>query len=331
MYSNNSIEIANPIVIPWLQQTTAKIRMAGTNEYPWFCLHDICKILGLRSYKVSERLSPEYKRTLMVSESTIPNRDSGIVRHKMIFISESGLYEVVCKSNKPTVKRFQDIVFSEILPCIRKYGCYPKPIKSKEEYINELKWEEQKWSHRLDDSIIRHYSYMSMYEQYGFTIVTALNTYLRIMELNILSHRIIIGRRDLPDGSVSHFWNKERERRGYPEIYRRAPLFVPSAKRPVTVKVYPRSEQFEFMDFFRDVWLPNYCPNYLYKKFRKVCNFKVPLSASDNICRELTGTRPLLPKNILDEIDANGGMIRAEEKYLLPVQETRLLKFNSLD
>lgn len=40
------------------------------------------------------------------------------------FLTESGVYKLVFKSNKPDAERFQDWVTDEVLPTIRKHGAY---------------------------------------------------------------------------------------------------------------------------------------------------------------------------------------------------------------
>ena len=45
----------------------------------------------------------------------------------MIVISESGLYTLIIRSNKPQAKPFRKWVTSQVLPAIRKTGCYVAP------------------------------------------------------------------------------------------------------------------------------------------------------------------------------------------------------------
>lgn len=47
----------------------------------------------------------------------------GQVRHQF-FISEPGFYSLVFTSKLEAAKKFQDWVFSQVLPSIRKYGQY---------------------------------------------------------------------------------------------------------------------------------------------------------------------------------------------------------------
>ncbi len=42
----------------------------------------------------------------------------------MVTVSESGLYKLIMRSDKPQAKAFQDWVAKEVLPSIRKTGSY---------------------------------------------------------------------------------------------------------------------------------------------------------------------------------------------------------------
>ena len=51
-------------------------------------------------------------------------------------ISESGLYSLVMRSDKPQAKPFRKWVTSEVLPAIRKTGQYVAPVAAKERSTN---------------------------------------------------------------------------------------------------------------------------------------------------------------------------------------------------
>ncbi|WP_334310648.1 Bro-N domain-containing protein [Dolichospermum circinale] len=50
--------------------------------------------------------------------------DLGRPGKKPVFINEPGLYQLVMRSNLPSAEKFQDWVFEEVLPSIRKTGSY---------------------------------------------------------------------------------------------------------------------------------------------------------------------------------------------------------------
>ena len=84
---------------------------------PWFCLADVCKVLGLKQRHVRERLEDGVV-------STDPIADS-LGRLQMAnFVNEDGLYDVILDSRKPSARAFRKWITSEVLPQIRKTGGY---------------------------------------------------------------------------------------------------------------------------------------------------------------------------------------------------------------
>lgn len=87
------------------------------NGEPWFCLADVCKPLGIKSYHCKERL----KADGIVSTEGV---DSAGRASKMLFINESNLYRTIFQSKKPEAEAFTDWVTEEVLPSLRKTGTY---------------------------------------------------------------------------------------------------------------------------------------------------------------------------------------------------------------
>jgi prophage antirepressor-like protein len=93
------------------------IRCWLENSKPLFVAKDILLSLGLEdTNKAVEKLDDDEKLTRKVFVSG-QNRD-------MTVITESGLYSLVLRSNKPEAKKFRKWVTSEVLPSIRKTGSY---------------------------------------------------------------------------------------------------------------------------------------------------------------------------------------------------------------
>lgn len=91
-----------------------EIRTAVVNNEPMFCLIDICKALELSNSRiVADRLDEDERRKL-----DLPRQG------ETWFVTESGLYAVVLRSDKPAAKKFRKWVTSEVLPSIRKHGMY---------------------------------------------------------------------------------------------------------------------------------------------------------------------------------------------------------------
>ena len=99
-----------------------EIRTALVNDEPMFCLIDICKALEMSNpTMVAQRLDDDERTKLDLGRQGETN-----------FITESGLYAVILRSDKPNAKKFRKWVTSEVLPTIRKTGSYNKPMSTAE-------------------------------------------------------------------------------------------------------------------------------------------------------------------------------------------------------
>ncbi|WP_217701767.1 BRO family protein [Pseudooceanicola sp. HF7] len=87
---------------------------------PWFVAADVCRALGLSH--ITNALRP-----LNTKEVSNFNRITlGVVRagRPMKLVTESGLYKLILRSNKPEARALQEWVTSTVLPAIRKDGSY---------------------------------------------------------------------------------------------------------------------------------------------------------------------------------------------------------------
>lgn len=94
------------------------VRTMNISGEPWFVLKDVCDVLGLSTpARVAERLdSDEVSQAHLI--------DSMGRSQEMTIISESGLYNVILRSDKPEAKPFRKWVTAVVLPSIRKNGGY---------------------------------------------------------------------------------------------------------------------------------------------------------------------------------------------------------------
>ena len=100
---------------------SVEVRTIQNDGEPWFVLRDVCNVLGLGTpARVAERLDPDE-----VSQTHIT--DSMGRQQEMTIINESGLYNVILRSDKPEAKPFRKWVTSEVLPTIRRHGLYATP------------------------------------------------------------------------------------------------------------------------------------------------------------------------------------------------------------
>lgn len=108
---------------------------------PWFVAPDCCRALGLNANVAAHtgRLLEDEKRVLTkritgptwgTPEQLGINQIVTQLGAKMTaatLISESGLYKLIMRSDKPQARPFQDWVTREVLPSIRKTGAYELP------------------------------------------------------------------------------------------------------------------------------------------------------------------------------------------------------------
>ncbi len=91
-----------------------EVRTVTVNDEPMFCLTDICKALEIKNATdVAKRLDEDERTRLNLGRQGETN-----------FITESGLYAVILRSDKPNARKFRKWVTSEVLPSIRKNGGY---------------------------------------------------------------------------------------------------------------------------------------------------------------------------------------------------------------
>ena len=94
------------------------VRTVELNGEPWFVLKDVCAVLGISNHKMTaQRLDAD---EVILTDLT----DSMGRQQETTVINESGLYNVILRSDKPEAKPFRKWVTSEVLPSIRKNGGY---------------------------------------------------------------------------------------------------------------------------------------------------------------------------------------------------------------
>lgn len=116
------------------------MRTAVVDGEPLFCLVDVCKVLDIQNpSKVAQRLDDDERTKLELGRQGETN-----------FITESGLYAVILRSDKPNAKSFRRWVTSEVLPSIRKTGNYSAKPMTTEEKIKLLAQGNTELAERVD-------------------------------------------------------------------------------------------------------------------------------------------------------------------------------------
>ena len=99
---------------------SVEVRTIQNDGEPWFVLKDVCNVLHIgNSRDVVARLDHD--------EKGVGQIDTLGGKQEMTIINESGLYNVILRSDKPEAKPFRKWVTSEVLPTIRRHGMYATP------------------------------------------------------------------------------------------------------------------------------------------------------------------------------------------------------------
>ncbi|WP_074012051.1 Bro-N domain-containing protein [Candidatus Sodalis sp. SoCistrobi] len=105
------------------------VRIQVIDGEPWFCLKDVCEVLTIAN---SRRVAAE-----VLDDSGVRKTDVIDImgrEQEATFVNEPNLYRVIFRSNKPEAKQFQDWVFNDVLPSIRKTGKYEHPVYKPESH-----------------------------------------------------------------------------------------------------------------------------------------------------------------------------------------------------
>lgn len=94
------------------------VRTVQKDGESWFVLKDVCTVLSISHVKdTADRLEKDEVGQTEVIDRLGRSQTTTI-------ISESGLYAVLLRSDKPEAKPFRKWVTSEVIPSIRKHGIY---------------------------------------------------------------------------------------------------------------------------------------------------------------------------------------------------------------
>jgi prophage antirepressor-like protein len=92
-----------------------KVRTVFINGEPWWVLKDICTVLGLSNPTIV---------AARIDTDEVTKFDLGGLSGESNIVNESGLYNVILRSDKPEAKEFKRWITHEVLPSIRKTGGY---------------------------------------------------------------------------------------------------------------------------------------------------------------------------------------------------------------
>lgn len=110
-------------------ESKQEVRNIIIDAKPWFVAKDVCSVLGLSdTNKALLNLDEDEKLTRNIFVSG-QNR-------KMWIISDSGLYALILRSNKPYAKTFRKWITSEVIPSLLKKGFYSMNSQKKIDFLD---------------------------------------------------------------------------------------------------------------------------------------------------------------------------------------------------
>ena len=142
--SSNSQELSNASsAIKLFENPLFKVRVIMRCSDPWFVAKDVAACIEHSNVtKMCELCHDKDKVTItdskeigVINESLITQQTFSKNTPNVVLISESGLYRIFAKCNLPKCEPFENWVFDEVLPSIRKTGGYG--IRTVDDMIND--------------------------------------------------------------------------------------------------------------------------------------------------------------------------------------------------
>ncbi len=98
---------------------TFPVRVTDREGNPWFVAHDVCKAIRINNSRMAvARLDDDERADVSLTDV------SSMQKRKYNIVSESGLYALILRSDKPEARKFRKWVTGEVLPAIRRQGFY---------------------------------------------------------------------------------------------------------------------------------------------------------------------------------------------------------------
>lgn len=226
----------------------------------WFVAADVCKLLDIKN--VSDALNSLDSDEKLVS--VIPRAGQN---RAINLVNESGLYNLIFKSKKPSAVRFRRWVTKTVLPTIRKTGSFDgidrkiTPNFVKRFNDNYMRVDEGYFSVISELFIILH----GRFERLGYTI----------------PDKAYSGQEIRPDVSVGKLFFAYLKKH-HPELADKYKMY--SHKFPngmeFDAKQYPDSTLHIFRKYVLTEWIPNHAESYFSQRDRKALDYLPKLLSS---------------------------------------------------
>ena len=170
-------------------------------------------------------------------------------------LEEAGIYQLIFGSKLPSAEKFQDWVFEQVLPQIRKTGSFTTKPNFKEIYADRL----------LNNKIVVPTGYWAVFNESHFLLLHVEKE---------LKHPV--DKFDLLDGSVGTRWANHRKDKQWALDSDVGTISFNDKRgtRPIRCYQYPELSYFRL--FLQDIYIPHFLEQYLEDNLKRKDNLLNP-------------------------------------------------------
>jgi len=230
------------------EEKLRKVRTFEIDGEIWFSAKDIALSLGYKNTK--DAILRHCKRKGVVKRDHLTKGGN----QKIVLINEPNAYRLIIKSKLPSAERFEEWLFEEVIPSIRKKGYYGRIDRSQ---VPNFYTRYQENFHKID----RNY----------FSVISELFVTLNA-EFEKVGYQIPDrgedGKQIMPDVSVGKLFSKYLEKinsefNGKHKFYMHS---FPDNRKDVKARMYPIEALPIFRKFIYDKWIPEKAQTYFKKR-----------------------------------------------------------------
>lgn len=207
----------------------------------WFIATEVCRLLDIKNVSDAVSRLDDDERLVSVLPIAGQNRSVNLV-------SESGLYALIFKSNKPSAKAFRKWVTKEVIPSIRKTGKYDSTKIQTPNFIIRFNdnWDrtERGYFSVIGELFIRLYG---RFEQVGYQI----------------PNKAFDGKEIRPDVSVGRLFS-DYLKEEYPELVGKYKMYKHKFQNGMEfdARQYENEILPIFIKFVDDIWIKQHSERY---------------------------------------------------------------------
>jgi prophage antirepressor-like protein len=222
----------------------------------WFVANDVAALLGYKRPNEAVRQHCKEKGTV---KHRIPT-NSG--EQEMLLINEPNVYRLIVKSQLPSAEKFEEWLFGEVLPSIRKTGGYSHGINRIEP----------------PNFVIRYMENFDHVDRDYFSVINELyvRLYARLEHAGYkIPNKAANGKEIRPDVSVGRCF-AQWLRDNHPDVaenYKTYTHVFPTSGLEVEARQYPVELMHYFIKFVDNVWIPKNAEQYFKERDLKALDY----------------------------------------------------------